>query len=381
MTWKAMATKDYYDILGVSRNASAEEIKRAYRQLALKYHPDRNPGNKEAEEKFKEAAEAYSVLADPEKRATYDRYGMEGLRGGGFTGFPGFDSSIFEEFEDILGSFFGFGDFFGPRSRRRRPGPKRGRDLILELEVTLEEAARGVEKEINLSRAEPCPTCQGSGLQPGTRKTSCPTCQGRGQLRYQQGFFTVSRTCSHCQGEGEIISTPCRECRGSGAVKKKKSLTLRIPAGVDSGTRLRVEGEGEPGDPGAPRGDLYVAIQVARHPLFERENNDLYCEIPISFAQAALGATVEIPGLDGEVESIKVPAGVQSGEVLKMKGRGVRSLHSARKGDLYVRVLVRTPQNLTGEEKGLLRRLAELRGEKLDRPDRSLLEKIKKIVH
>ncbi len=376
-----MATKDYYEILGVPRNASPEEIKRAYRQLALKYHPDRNPGNKEAEEKFKEAAEAYSVLVDPEKRSTYDRFGMEGLRGGGFTGFPGFDSSIFEEFEDILGSFFGFGDIFGTRTRRRKPGPQRGRDLILEVEITLEEAVRGVEKEVSLHRAERCPTCQGSGLQPGTRKTSCPTCQGRGQLRYQQGFFTVSRTCSHCHGQGEVISTPCPECRGSGSVKQKKSLRIRIPAGVDTGTRLRVEGEGEAGDPGAPRGDLYVAIQVSRHPFYEREDNDLYCEVPVSFAQAALGAVVEIPGLDGEVESVKIPAGIQSGQVLKLKGKGIKGFHSYRKGDLYIKVVVKTPQNLSREEKELLRQLAELRGEKLDRPDRSLLDRIKNITH
>ncbi|MGQ9673343.1 MAG: molecular chaperone DnaJ [Candidatus Aminicenantales bacterium] len=376
-----MANKDYYDILGVPRNASPEEIKRAYRQLALKYHPDRNPGNKEAEEKFKEAAEAYSVLADPEKRSTYDRFGMEGLRGGGFTGFPGFDSSLFEEFEDILGSFFGFGDLFSTRTRRRKPGPQRGRDLLLELEVTLEEAARGVEKELTLNRAEPCPNCRGSGLQPGTSKTACPACQGKGQLRYQQGFFTVSRTCSHCQGEGEIISTPCRDCHGRGAIKQKKNLKLRIPAGVDSGTRLRVEGEGEPGDPGAPRGDLYVAIQVAKHPFYEREDNDLFCEVPISFSQAALGANVEIPSLDGQIESIKIPAGIQSGEVLKIKGKGIKGLHSYRKGDLFVKVSVRTPQNLTREEKELLRQLAELRGEKLDKPDKSLLEKIKNISH
>lgn len=376
-----MANKDYYEILGVPRNATAEEIKRAYRQLALKYHPDRNPGNKDAEEKFKEAAEAYSVLIDPEKRSTYDRFGIEGLRGGGFTGFPGFDSSIFEEFEDILGSFFGFGDIFGPRTRRRKPGPQRGRDLILELGITMEEAVRGVEKEVSLHRAERCPACQGSGLQPGTRKTSCPTCQGRGQLRYQQGFFTISRTCSHCHGQGEIITTPCQECHGSGSVKQKKSLRIRIPAGVDTGTRLRVEGEGEAGEPGAPRGDLYVSIQVARHPFYEREDNDLYCEVPVSFAQAALGAIIEIPSLDGQVESVKIPAGIQSGEVLKLKGKGIKGFHSYRKGDLYVKVVVKTPQNLSREEKELLRRLAELRGEKLDRPDRSVLERIKNIAH
>ncbi|MBM3285341.1 MAG: molecular chaperone DnaJ [Candidatus Aminicenantes bacterium] len=376
-----MASRDYYNILGVSRNASQEEIKRAYRQLALKYHPDRNPGDREAEEKFKEAAEAYSVLADLERRSVYDRFGMEGLRGGGFSGFPGFDSSIFEGFEDILGSFFGFGDIFGSRTRRRRRGPQKGRDLLLELEVTLEEAARGVEKEIALNKAEPCPACAGSGLHPGTRKTSCPTCQGRGQLRYEQGFFSVSRTCSHCHGTGEVISTPCRECSGSGAIRQKKDLKIRIPAGVENGTRLRLEGEGEPGDPGAPQGDLYIAVRVARHHFFERENDDLFCEVPVSFSQAALGATVEIRCLDGEVEAVKIPAGIQSGEVLKLKGRGIKGLHSHKKGDLFVKVLVRTPVHLTREQKELLRQLAELRGEKLDRADKSLLEKIKNITH
>jgi molecular chaperone DnaJ len=380
-----MANRDYYEILGVGRGASQEEVKRAYRQQALKYHPDRNPGNKEAEEKFKEAAEAYSVLGDPEKRSIYDRFGLEGLRGEGFAGFPGFNASVFEEFEDILGgfgSFFGFGDLFGTRERRRtRSYPQRGRDLALEMEITLEEAAAGAEKEVSLNRAEVCPACAGSGMEPGTRKSVCPTCQGRGQLRYQQGFFTVSRTCSQCHGAGELVSTPCRECRGSGQVKQKKTLTIRIPPGVDDGSRLRLEGEGEPGDGGHLKGDLFVVIRVAKHHFFERQDSDLFLQMTISFAQAALGVSVEVPTLDQETEVLKIPAGTQSGEVFKLKGKGIRDLRSRRKGDIYVKVLVRTPANLTREEKTLLRRLAELRGEDLDQTDRSLMDKFKKFIH
>ncbi len=376
-----MAKRDYYEILGVTRNASQEEIKRAYRQLALKYHPDRNPGKREAEELFKEAAEAYSVLGDPSKRSTYDHFGLEGLRGEGFTGFHGFDASIFEDFEDILGSFFGLGDIFGTRSRRRRPHPPKGRDLALELEVTLEEAAAGVEKEISLNRAEPCPLCRGSGVQPGTRKASCPTCQGRGQLRYQQGFFTISRTCSRCNGSGEVISTPCEECRGSGKIRQKKTLKIRIPAGIDNGNRLRLEGEGEPGDTESVRGDLYVVIRVAKHHFFEREGDDLLCDIPISFSQAALGSSLEIPQLDGDALKLSIPPGIQSGEVLKLKGRGIKDIQSNRRGDLYVKILVKTPVKLTNEQKEMLKKLAELRGENLDEADKSLLKKFRNIIH
>jgi len=379
-----MTKRDYYDVLGVSRNASQEEVKRAYRQLALKFHPDRNPGNKEAEERFKEAAEAYSVLGDSDKRATYDRFGHEGLREQGFTGFSGFDASIFEGFEDIfsgLGDFFGFGDIFGTRDRRRGRYPQRGRDLALELEITLEEAAAGVEKEIGLNRAEACPVCKGSGMQPGTRKVDCPTCQGRGQMRYQQGFFTVSRTCSHCRGAGEIISAPCQECKGSAKVKQKKTLKIRIPPGVDDGSRLRLEGEGEPGEAGAIRGDLYVVIRIAKHDFFEREENNLFCQIAISFSRAALGSLIEVPNLDSEVEQVKIHPGTQSGEVLRLKGRGIKDIRSHRRGDLYVKVLVKTPENLSKEEKAVLRRLAELRGEDLDRPDQRLIDKVRNIIH
>lgn len=376
-----MTKRDYYEVLGVVRTASPEEVKQAYRQLALKFHPDRNPGSQEAEDRFKEAAEAYSVLGDEEKRATYDRYGHEGLRGEGFSGFSGFNASVFEDFEDILGSFFGFGDLFGGRERRRRGRPERGRDLALELEITLEEAATGAEKEISLSRSEPCSVCGGSGAQPGTQKTTCPACQGRGQVRFQQGFFTVARTCSQCRGAGEIIASPCRECRGSGRTKAKRTLKIRVPEGVDEGTRLRLEGEGEAGDPQAPRGDLYVVMRLAKHPFFERQDGNLLCEVPVSFAQAALGAAIEIPGLGGATERVKVPAGTQTGEVFRLKGRGLKDLRSQRKGDLFVRVTVRTPENLNKEERSLLQRLAELRGEDLENPDRGLVEKLKNVIH
>jgi len=376
-----MTRRDYYEILEISRNASPEDIKRAYRRLALLFHPDRNPGNKEAEEKFKEASEAYSALADPEKRATYDRFGHEGLRGEGFQGFSGFDSSVFEGFEDILGNLFGFGDIFGGSSRRRRQSAQRGQDLVLEIELTLEEAATGAEKEIKLNRAGVCFSCRGSRLKPGTSKSVCPACQGRGQVMTQHGFFTLARTCSRCEGAGEIISHPCPDCRGTGRTREKRTLTVRIPEGVDDGSRLRLEHEGEPGDREGQRGDLYVVLKVAQHPFFQREENNLRCDVPVSFTQASLGATLEIPLLGGETELLKITPGAQTGDVIRVKGKGMPDLRSRRKGDLFVRVSVRTPDNLTHEEKSLLRQLAELRGEKPDQVDRSLPGRVKSRFH
>ncbi len=375
-----MADKDFYRILGVPRDAPAEDIKKAYRQLALRHHPDRNPGSKEDEEKFKEAAEAYSVLADPEKRSAYDRFGPDGLRGQGFTGF---DSSVFEDFEDILGNFFGFsiGDLFGGRERGRGGARRsRGRDLALEVEIGLEDAAAGIEKEIKLNRAETCPACRGSKRKPGTRPSPCPTCGGRGQVRYQQGFFTMARTCPRCQGGGEINASPCESCQGKGHVREKKALKVRIPAGVDDGSRLRLIGEGEAGDEGMPAGDLYVVTRVRKHPFFAREGNDLLCEITISFAQAALGARIEIPTLEGD-EVLKVPAGTQPGETLRLKGQGVQDVSGRRKGDLFVKVLVRTPDNMSKEQKALLARFAEVRGEHIESVDKSVLEKLKNVLH
>jgi molecular chaperone DnaJ len=376
-----MTKKDYYEILGVPRNATQEEIKKAYRRLALKYHPDRNPGDKEAEEKFKEAAEAYSVLGDPQKRATYDRYGHEGLRGEGFTGFTGFESSLFEEFADILGSFFGFGDFFTSGERRRQRAPQRGRDLIMEVEVSLEEAAFGAEKEIKLNRHEICHVCHGQGLAPGTRPSVCPVCHGRGQIRNQHGFVIITRTCSHCGGSGEIISTPCSECRGTGLTRQKKVLKVRIPAGIDDGARLRIEGEGEPGEREGLAGDLYIIVRLKPHDFFVREGNNLICEIPISFVQAALGASIEIPTLDGSSEILKIPAGTQSGEVFKLKGKGIRDIRGHGRGDLIVRVVVKTPTNLSKEQKALLRELARQMGEDPDAVDRRIALKYKQKIN
>jgi molecular chaperone DnaJ len=374
-----MTEKDYYKILGVARDARAEDIKKAYRQMALKHHPDRNPGSKEAEERFKEAAEAYSVLADPEKRSLYDRFGAEGLRGQGFSGF---DSAVFEDFEDILGNFFGFnlGDLFGGRSRGRGGARRsRGHDLALEVEISLEEAAAGLEKEIKLSRAETCPACHGSKRKAGTRPATCPTCGGRGQIRYQQGFFTMARTCPHCQGAGEINPSPCETCQGKGHTREKRSLKVRIPAGVDDGSRLRLMGEGEAGDEGMPAGDLYVVTRVRKHSFFERDGNDLVCEVAVSFTQAALGARIEIPTLEGP-EVLKIPPGTQPGEIVRLKGKGVQDVSGRRKGDLFVKVLVRTPENLSKEQKALLAQLARIRGEDVEAVDKSVMHKLKNIL-
>ena len=374
-----MAGKDYYEVLGVFRGAAPEEIKKAYRHAALKHHPDRNPGNKEAEESFKEAAEAYSILIDPDKKAIYDQYGADGLKRQGYSGF---DSSVFEDFEDILGNIFGFsfGDFFGTGERTRRRQPERGMDLALEMEISLEEAALGVEKEIKLTRHERCPSCEGSKLRSGTRKSVCPACQGRGQIRYQQGFFTLSRTCSHCRGAGEIIASPCGECQGTGMVKEKVSLKINIPAGMDNGTRLRIPGEGEAGEKDMPRGDLYVITRIRKHAFFEREKNDLSCEILLSFAQAALGARIEVPTFEGN-EVLKVPPGVQSGEVFRIKGKGIRDVDGRRKGDLYMKVIVTTPADLTKEQRSLLLKLAELRGETINDVDKSVVLKVRNLFH
>jgi molecular chaperone DnaJ len=376
-----MIKQDYYEILCISRSASSEEIKSAYRRMALKYHPDKNPGNKEAEEKFKSAAEAYSILIDPEKKPIYDQFGHNGLRGQGFSGFSGFNASIFDDFEDILGNFFnfGFGDIFGTRSRNRAYA-KSGRDMALEMELTLEEVATGLEKEIKLNRMEYCLECKGSKMTPGTQKKVCPQCQGRGQVRYQQGFFSFSRTCSHCRGEAEIISSPCKECRGTGKVKEKKTLRVKIPAGIDDGMRLRMERESEVGDLGAPRGDLYIVIRLKKHKFFEREGNDIYCQVPISFTRAALGTKVEIPTLT-ENEIVSIPPGTQPGNVIRLKDKGIKDIHSHRRGSLYIKIDVQIPVNLSKKQKDILKEFAESSGEKLYDVDKKLIDKMKNIFH
>jgi molecular chaperone DnaJ len=377
-----MTKRDYYEILGIPRDASPESIKKSYRQMALKYHPDRNPGDREAEDRFKEAAEAYSVLIDAEKRNVYDRFGHDGLRGEGFGGFSGFNSSVFADFEDILGSFFNFGfdSIFGTSRQSQANYPNRGRDLALELDLYLKDAVFGTEKEIKITRTELCPECGGTRMKPGTDKSVCQQCQGRGQVRYQQGFFAISRTCSNCHGSGEIIPNPCKDCRGTGKFKKKTTMTVKIPPGVDTGTKLRLEGEGEAGDPGAGRGDLYVITRVKKHKFFEREGNDLYCEITIPFTKAALGSTIEIPTFE-EPEALHIPEGTQTGQTFRLKGRGIKDLYGRRQGDMFVKVLVKTPRNLNKEQKKHLKQFAESRGENLDVVDKSVIDKFKDIIH
>ncbi len=349
-----VSKRDYYEILGVVRTSSDQEIKSAYRKLALQYHPDRNPGDKAAEERFKEAAEAYSVLADTDKRHLYDRFGHAGLGGAA----AGVDPTVFTGFEDILGGLgdiFGFGDVFG--GGRRRSGPQRGADLRYDLEISFEESARGVETSIQIPRQETCDSCRGSGAAPGSKPTTCPQCHGRGQLRYQQGFFTVARTCGQCRGSGSIISKPCAACHGVGRVTKERKLTVRIPAGIATGQRMRLNGEGEGGPGGGPSGDLYVVVHVQEHPFFHREGNDLFCEVPVNFPTLALGGKITIPTLDGE-EQLSIDDGTQSGETLRLKGRGMPDVSGRGHGDLHVTVKVVTPKKLSRDQKKLLEQLA-----------------------
>ena len=357
-----MFKRDYYEVLGVSREASPEEIKKAYRKLALKYHPDRNPGDKEAEERFKEAAEAYEVLRDPEKREIYDRFGHDGLEGKGFTGFAGFED-IFSTFGDIFEDFFGFGTGRGRRTRARQ-----GNSLRYDLELTLEEAFYGKEEEIVFYRLDVCSACGGTGATAGTEAEICPTCQGRGQVIRSQGFFQISTTCPSCRGEGQIIRNPCEECGGQGKVRAERRITVKIPPGVDNGSQLRLRGEGEPGEYGGPPGDLYVVIHVKDHNLFKREGDDLVCEIPISFVQAALGDTIIIPTLgDDEGTELEIPPGSQPDDILRLPGKGMPSLKGHnRRGNLYVRLQVKIPKKLNERQRELLKEFAETEGLKLD---------------
>lgn len=345
--------RDFYEVLGVSRTASVDEIKSAYRKAALKWHPDRNPQNKqEAEVKFREATEAYSVVSDSQKRQVYDTYGHAGLSGASGADF---NSTIFQDFHDIFGDFFGFEDLFssGRRGRRR---VQRGADLRYDMSLAFEEAAAGVATKIKLPRQEYCEACNGTGAKAGTGVAACQTCGGRGQLGYQQGFFTITRTCPACQGAGQIIRERCPDCRGQGRLERERTIELRIPPGVDTGTRLRVAGEGEPGPNGGPPGDLYVVLEVKEHPFFERRGADLYCTIPVSVVQAAVGTELQVPGLTGE-ERLKIPEGTQSGAVFRIKGKGMPDPHGGGKGDLYYHVRVMTPTKLTREQRKLMEQL------------------------
>ncbi|WP_018992191.1 molecular chaperone DnaJ [Aromatoleum toluclasticum] len=370
-----MATKrDYYDVLGVNRDAADDEIKKAYRKLAMKHHPDRNPDNKEAEEKFKEAKEAYEILSDAQKRGAYDRYGHAGVDpsagpGPGGQGFDGFSDA----FSDI------FGDIFGGGGGRGRSNVYRGADLRYNLEISLEEAARGAEKTIRIPTVEECDTCHGSGAKPGTQPKPCPTCGGAGQVRIQQGFFSIQQTCPKCHGTGRIIPDPCRDCGGAGRVKRQKTLEVKIPAGIDEGMRLRHAGHGEPGVNGGPSGDLYVEIHIRQHSVFQREHDDLHCEMPISFTTAALGGEIEIPTLEG-MARLKIPAETQSGRVFRLRGKGIRNVRSQAHGDLMCHVVVETPVNLTERQKELLREFEEVSRGDADRHNpkaKSWMDKVK----
>ena len=361
-------------MLGVTRSASEQEIKSAYRKLALQFHPDRNPNNPDAEEKFKEASEAYAVLADGEKRAMYDRFGHAGVSGGGGTGF---DATIFQDFSDIFGDFFGFGDLFGGGSRRRSRA-QRGADLREDIHLTFEEAVFGTETKVNVRRHETCEDCRGSGAPPGKAPVTCRSCGGRGQVRYQQGFFSIARTCSTCQGAGSVITDPCAKCKGEGRVLRERTVDAKVPAGVEDGTRIRFSGLGEGGVHGGPPGDLYVVLHVREHPFFEREGNDLHCVIPISFAQAALGAELKVPTLEGE-SVLKVPEGTQSGTTLRIRSKGVPVLNGHGKGDLYVEVRVQTPGKLNKRQRELLQELEGTIRVENQPQRRTLLGKVKDI--
>jgi len=356
--------RDYYEVLGIARGANDEEIKKAYRRLAIQYHPDRNPGDRQAEERFKEINEAYQVLSDPEKRLQYDRFGHAAFQGAQGPGGFGFDFS--QGFEDVFSDIFG--DFFGTGRGRSRSRSRRGDDLRYDLEVEFEEAHRGVDKVIKIDRLTLCEACNGTRTASGSAGLrTCPNCRGSGQVRTQQGFFSISTTCAQCRGEGNIISDPCPKCQGQGRVRKRQSLSVHIPPGVDNGSRLKLRGEGEAGFGGGSAGDLYVVIHVKEHPIFARQDNDVIVEVPISFPQAALGAEMDVPTLDGKVK-LKVPAGTQSGKVFRLKGKGFTDLHGYGRGDELVKLVVETPRRLTARQRELLEEFAQLSGEEVNHP-------------
>jgi len=348
-----MAKKDYYEVLGVNRDASEDDIKKAYRKLAMKWHPDRNPDNPKAEEHFKEAKEAYEILTDSGKRAAYDQYGHAGVDPtAAAAGAGGFAGAGFGNFADAFGDIFG--EIFG--GGRTRSNVYRGADLRYNLEIGLEEAARGTETKIRIPAMEQCATCHGSGAKPGTQPTTCPTCNGHGQVRMQQGFFSIQQTCPKCHGTGKIVQSPCPTCHGAGRVKQHKTLAVKIPAGVDEGDRIRLSGEGEAGMNGGPPGDLYVVIHLQPHAVFQRDHNDLHCEMPVSFTTAALGGDIEIPTLDGSAK-LKIPAETQTGKVFRLRGKGIKGVRSHSYGDLMCHVVVETPVSLTPRQRELLAEL------------------------
>ncbi len=368
-----MNKRDYYEVLGIPREAGDDEIKKSYRKMAMKYHPDRNPGDKEAEDCFKEAAEAYEVLKDKEKRQLYDRFGHEGLEGRGYTGFSGFED-IFSSFGDIFEDFFGFGG-----GRSRGPRPKRGNSLRYDMDMTLEEAYFGIEQEISFQKLIHCNTCNGTGMSPGTQPRTCNTCRGKGKVIRSQGFFQVSTTCPSCHGEGQIITDPCTECRGGGKIRVERKINVKIPPGVDNGSQLRLTGEGQPGEHGGPSGDLFVVIHIKDHELFTREDDDLICEIPIAFVQAALGDILTIPVLGDEpTYELDIPPGTQPADILKIAGKGMPSLRDARRnGNLYIKIIVKVPKKLNQKQRELLTAFAESDGLRVsDKKKKNLWKKM-----
>jgi len=377
-----VSKRDYYEVLGVSRTVTEIELKSAYRKLALQHHPDRNPGNKVAEEKFKECAEAYAILADTDKRAAYDRYGHAAVSGAGN---GGVDPTIFADFGDILGGLgdiFGFGDLLG--GGRRRGGPQRGSDLRYDLEITFEESARGAETTVQIPRQENCEACAGSGAAPGSSPVVCSQCRGQGQVRFQQGFFTVARTCPQCRGAGRTITKPCQTCRGAGQVSKQRKITVKIPAGIATGQQLRLQGEGEGGLAGGPPGNLYVVVHVQEHEFFRRDGLNLFCEIPVNFTTVVLGGEIQVPTLDG-TEDVKVPEGTATGTTLRLRGKGMPDVNGRGKGDLFATVQVRTPRKLSKEQRQVLEQLAktlpkeefEPRKHQDEQDERNLFDRVK----
>jgi molecular chaperone DnaJ len=370
------AKRDYYEVLNVTRTATEQEIKSSYRKLAMQYHPDRNPGNAEAEERFKECTEAYSVLMDADKRARYDQFGHAGVNGGGF---GGFDPSNMADFNDIFGDLFS--DFFGVNVNAggRRSRAQRGGDARADITLTFEEAAFGKKTEVKFRRYDSCEQCRGTGAAAGKGPTTCPTCHGRGQVRYQQSMFSIARTCPACQGSGRVITDPCTRCKGEARVMKESTMQVAVPAGVEDGTRIRYQEKGDAGVNGGPAGDLYIILKVKPHPFFEREGKDLHCSVPISFTQAAMGAEIMIPTLEGGEHKLKIPEGTQSGTTFRIRGKGVPGLQSSGKGDLYVQVRIHTPSRLNKRQRELLEELNETFSVDNKPEPRSLFEKVKDI--
>ncbi len=369
----AVSKRDYYEVLGVQRNAGEQELKGSYRKLALKYHPDRNPNDKEAEDRFKEAAEAYSVLSDAEKRRSYDAFGHAGVSSAAQ---QGFNPDAFADFSDIFGDFFGFGDLFGGGGGRRRTRAQRGDDVRYDLEISFEDSIRGLEADIQIPKIENCTACGGTGAETEDGWTTCATCRGRGEVFYQQGFLSIRKGCGTCGGRGKLLRRPCRTCKGEGATQVTKKLKVKIPPGVDTGMKMRLQSEGQPGANGGPQGDLYVFINVKPHAVFERKEYDLHCVVPINVAQAALGTGIDVLTFDG-LESIKVPEGIQSGETMRLRGKGVPFVNGGGKGDLIVHIEVRTPRKLSREQKRMFEQLRDTLPAENEPEEKSLLEKLK----